>query len=715
MLRILSVNPSGMFAYGIQQTVTLDGLGVCMLEGENLDKGGGSNGSGKTSLFYVITQVLFGKNPSGESGEDIVNEVIGKYWTSVTFEDRVGTLWRVIDTKRWRKTDKYPDEHFEGYQEAPSQIHRQGMRYSGTDVYLERWDPIAGWIDERSTNRTTGDSRLDLKATRKRILDIIGITYEQFMSVAYLAQQQSLKFTQGTHKQKLEVLAELCDLGIWDARVTQVREDKKAKEAQIDRKKSTLEGMRRVGGSLAAPDPSLKDVWTLRVNDLDLQIHTTDAEISTAESERNRWQHRCAQIDKEIADKILEQRALQIRTEQVNKQIGEMFQQYSNECAVIRSSPRPYEANQLDTDIGELRGKINTRSFDVEQILSGAGKCPKCFSIVTADHLQRHRQLLLQGISEMKTQISEKSDRVKVVIEEWERETHSKLDEATARFNAKKAELENEQNLIQSMGYETNVHIDQLRNQRTSLTGDPNIQIRALGQQRLRLISEKAQYLDKIKLWDAQLNQFNEYSSTVADLNSDLSSLEKDVKVLDALDRLFGDKGIKAYKLNNVLGTLNIVLKECLDVITDGTVSVWITQYRQKSDGELSADIQIMVRDGNKKEVPFGLYSGGERQQIMLALIGAFWQLASRYGSGVNILCLDEIFGPLDDQNIQHVFEYLEYMRSKGKSSIFVVTHDPKIKDQIIFDKVWVVQKKGDLAKITQFNKEDYDGSKAAN
>lgn len=714
MLKILSVNPTGMFAYGVQQTVWLDSLGVCMLEGKNLDKGGGSNGSGKTSLFYVITQLLFGKNPSGEAGEDIVNEVLGKYWASVQFQDRLGVMWRVIDTKRWRKTDKYPDEYFSGYEEVKSEIHRQGMRYSGTDVYLERWDYATGWVDERSTNRVTGDSRLDLKATRKRIQDIIGITYEQFMSVAYLAQQQSLKFTQGTHKQKLEVLAELCDLGIWDARVTQVREDKKAKEAQIDRQKSTLDGMRRVGGSLEAPDKSLKDVWTLRCTDLDSQIHGTDEEIRLAESKRDRWQDKCAEFDKSIADKIAEQRTLQVRSEQISAQIGAIFQDYSNECIIIRSSARPHEANQLDTEIGELRGKISARSFDLEQILSGAGKCPRCHSIVTADHLTRHRNLLAREIEEMKAAIVDKSERLAIVIEEWERETHRKLDEATGRYNARKAELENERSLSHSMGYEANMAVEELRKQRSSLAGDPNIQIRALGQQRLRLISEKAQYLDKIKSWDIQYEQFQKYNSTISDLNDSILRLDKDAKMLDTLDRLFGDKGIKAYKLNNVLSTLNVVLKECLDVITDGTVSVWVTQYRQKGDGELSADIQIMVRDGNKKEVPFGLYSGGEKQQIMLALIGAFWQLASRYGSGVNILCLDEIFGPLDEQNTQHVFEYLEYMRLKGKSSIFVVTHDPKIKDQIIFDQVWVVHKKGDISHIVRHTKEECDANTAA-
>jgi chromosome segregation ATPase len=141
------------------------------------------------------------------------------------------------------------------------------------------------------------------------------------------------------------------------------------------------------------------------------------------------------------------------------------------------------------------------------------------------------------------------------------------------------------------------------------------------------------------------------------------------------------------------------VLDKYIDVVSDGNLKVWVTQYREKSDGDMATDLQIMVRDNQKCEVPFKLYSGGERQQIMLAFIGAFWQLASRCGAGVNIMCLDEVAASLDNHNTQLFFNFLESIHGSA-TSIFVVTHNTAIKDQVKFDQTWTITRRNGVSQI---------------
>ena len=84
----------------------------------------------------------------------------------------------------------------------------------------------------------------------------------------------------------------------------------------------------------------------------------------------------------------------------------------------------------------------------------------------------------------------------------------------------------------------------------------------------------------------------------------------------------------------------------------------------------------------------------------MLAFIASFWELATNYGSGVNILCLDEIFGPLDDSNAEKVFSFVDALKAQGKSTIFIVTHDDSIRSKMPLDAVWTVVKFKHQSKI---------------
>lgn len=698
MYKLLSVNPTGMFSYGPHRTIPLDGQGSVLLDGINLDRNGNSNGSGKTSFFHAICHILYGKNPSGEAADSIVNESYGKYFGRVVFLDKNDVKWRITDVRKWRKTDKYPTEKFnEG--EEPSEIHQQNLRYSGTDVFLERWDEGGGlWIDERSSNKNVGDARLDLKATRKKIVDILDIDYDQFMSVAYLAQQQTMRFIAGTHKERLQVLAELSDLKAWDARVTKIREDIAEKDSEKDRLNSKLAGLGQL--VFTKPDPEVRILIHSSIGALLLQMDRCDEQLKDIVERSTAWKMEQALLEANI-NKILNRiKDAQLQQQNQQNKLDLAAREYARDCEIIRQAPRPHEIAKLETEISELNGQITARKWDLEQLLVGAGQCPRCRTTVKMEHILRHRELLTLDIRVLGDSVVDNKNRLNKIIGEWEVDVKERLDARTIEFNET---TQNANDQLNQWSVALNSHIDAFESEKKKQSGlgqDPKFESGIIEQKRLTLLAQKSMKEMELKNWNEQADRFNDYEAVVSKTRAQVTNLEFEIKHLRVLERMFGDKGIKAFKLDNILGILNQSLDKYIDIITDGSVKVWVTQYREKGDGELATDLQVLVREGHKHEVPLALYSGGERQQITLAFIGAFWNLASRCGSGVNILCLDEIFGPLDEFNIGNVLLYLDHMRSNGKSSVFIVTHNENMKNQVAFDKVWTITKKDHMSTL---------------
>jgi DNA repair exonuclease SbcCD ATPase subunit len=698
--KVLTLNPSGLFCFDKHKTINIDNLGTVLLEGVNLDRHGNSNGAGKTSLFHAIVQILYGRNPPGESADKTVNQFLGKYFGRITLLDKSNKKWRITDCRKWRKTDKYPTELFDEVEE-PSEIHANGLRYSGTDVYLELWDQDANiWRDERASNKNVGDARLDVKSTRKKIIEVLDVDYEQFMSIAYLAQQQTLKFLEGSHKEKLQVIAELGDIQAWDERIIKIKADVAQKESEKDRLEAKLSGLGQL--TFIKPDEVIKHGLLTDIQSIKELVSGCDIELELTMQKSIKWTADVASIKDNVATTLNNIKISQNNCQDAQNQVNAAGTGYMLECERIRSKPRPFELDRINTNISELNGQVAARRYDLEQLLTGAGKCPRCRTNVSNDHLIRHRELLNLDIKTIEAQIDVLKEKLGKASIEWETDVGEQLNETEKAYQDNKQKLITIQTFYESQLNVYTTKFSSLQRELLDLGQDPKALASNIEQRRLASLAQKSMKEMALNNWQEQFNKFNEYEQIVCQTKLFLGSIDYTTKHLRTLEKLFGDKGIKAFKLNNLLNMLNQVLDKYIDIVSDGSLKVWVTQYREKSDGDVATDLQIMVRDNQKCEVPFGLYSGGERQQIMLAFIGAFWQLASKCGAGVNIMCLDEVAANLDNWNTQLFFNFLESMHTHGNAtSIFVVTHNTAIKDQVKFDQTWTVTRKNGLSQLT--------------
>lgn len=79
----------------------------------------------------------------------------------------------------------------------------------------------------------------------------------------------------------------------------------------------------------------------------------------------------------------------------------------------------------------------------------------------------------------------------------------------------------------------------------------------------------------------------------------------------------------------------------------------------------------------------YKMLSGGEKMQIRLATdIGLARLKFVRSAKQPEIICLDEIFGPLDEVNTDSVFKMLLALQSKFKR-VLIITHNSDIKAMI--------------------------------
>ena len=211
ILTIHSINPTGMFSYGASKDINVLNKGLVHLTGINEDKDGDSNGSGKSSLFNAACEILFMENPTGCKGDDVINSIWDKGMAGrVYFTNHIGEHYRVTYCRKWKDTNYVVD----------NDTH---TAYLGTSLYLDKFEGGV-WVDERGAG---------MPQTHLKILDVIGMSYNRFLAIAYMSYRVGDAFLRGTNKDRMDILSGITGIEEWDAISDRSRAKKKALKTQI--------------------------------------------------------------------------------------------------------------------------------------------------------------------------------------------------------------------------------------------------------------------------------------------------------------------------------------------------------------------------------------------------------------------------------------------------------------------------------------------------
>ncbi len=190
----------GFLSYKEEQTLDFRKFNLAVISGDN--------GYGKSSILDAIVFALFGVARGLKSDlKSVVNRNADELIIELIFKEK-GETFRI---KR--------------------RINKDGK----SQVILEQFDPVIESFKNISENT--------IRETDKQIESIINFTYDAFITSSFILQGQADYFTAKTPSEKVEVLRELINLGIFEKAKNVAKERRKNLEGRVEEIKNKIKDL----------------------------------------------------------------------------------------------------------------------------------------------------------------------------------------------------------------------------------------------------------------------------------------------------------------------------------------------------------------------------------------------------------------------------------------------------------------------------------------
>jgi DNA repair protein SbcC/Rad50 len=156
--------------------------------------------------------------------------------------------------------------------------------------------------------------------------------------------------------------------------------------------------------------------------------------------------------------------------------------------------------------------------------------------------------------------------------------------------------------------------------------------------------------------------------------------VQREYRTCDQLVKAFGQNGVPAMIIEAAIPKLEVETNRILGLISDGRMHVQFTTQRESKTGVVSDKLDIWISDelGTRD---YSMYSGGEGFRVNFAVRVALSQfLASRAGSGLRTLFIDEGFGSQDALGRERLIDAINRISTEF-DLILVVTHIDELRD----------------------------------
>jgi len=314
--------------------------------------------------------------------------------------------------------------------------------------------------------------------------------------------------------------------------------------------------------------------------------------------------------------------------------------------------------------IDKINGWINQEAILESQKKSNEG------SAIRIKELQEDISTIDKSIQDVNKECA--------LLEEQKVKYRSRGDEIKTQYDSDISNLEGELEKIK---------IELAESQKDA--GDVQKSIDVLNVQKSEHIQKKSDYNSNIGSCQNEIETIKKDQKTIEELNKEHDGEKAIFSRLLVLEDVFGLEGIQTRIVKKYLPLLNLHVKEILDILSDGAMIIELF-INSKSK------VDMAIKGGTAAS--FSLLSGGEKMLCRLAVdIGLALLSFSRCAKKPEIICLDEIFGPLDDSHTGAVFRLLERLRTKF-NRVLVISHKSEINEMI--DRQILVEKEhGDFGR----------------
>lgn len=678
MLVIHNVNPTGMFSYGLSENINLLNKGLVHLVGVNEDKGGDSNGAGKSSLFNAICELLFQENPTGEKGEAVANSIWGKGFAGrILITNWQGIHYRITYCRKW-KDRLYPadnDNHVE---------------YVGTGLYLDKYEDQV-WKDYRGSS---------MPETHHRILEVIGMTYQQFISIAYMTHRVGSQFLRGSNKERIDILAGITGIEEWDVILGKCRGMRKTLNgelADLEQKLAYEQGSRQ---TLIDQTEKYKEFdWVTYMDDLARDHEIYQTQQAAKKKEIDYFNTEIAKLS-ELRDAAYNPEKVQGINAQIsglNAKLKDLEGQLSQLFHIEEDSTLKQKYNDATIAYNTTQGELRVFKGEVGAILD-LTNCPTCGSKISKSKkekiLKRIHDIEAKALeyadlqSTAKAELTDSIQAQKLKTAENRQKIRDEIEIIRQAIQDKMVENQTEQ-VVYS---EYNKQIISLKDRIGTLQSELS-QLKAAENNSAAKIEQGKASIAYMEVLDGYIHNRDLQIETIeSDIKSVSAKLDIYIWLIDNIPY------IKLHKMSRCMAEISELCNRYFDEMGD-TIRINISSFEEKVSKKHAADVKDLMKsevkveivDGNKNISP-KLYSDGEISKISLAVIRALHELARKSGHGCNLMFLDEVFSFVDGDNSQRIAHSLSSFLSKG--SVFLTDNSGNVKNLINFNEVWIARKK---------------------
>ncbi len=290
---------------------------------------------------------------------------------------------------------------------------------------------------------------------------------------------------------------------------------------------------------------------------------------------------------------------------------------------------------EISQKINELDYQIRTKQEKVKLI--SAGKCHTCESDLSTDIHLSFKHETVESISKLK-------------------EVRDELSKEYVSLETKKSTLVTIiRNTNQTFG-ELKAYLSQLKTKLSSLQED--------NAEETASINEMINTIEKIE-------------KRKENSEDNLVKMKHTSDLLNQLDKMFSEDGIKKSIISKIVKPINHFIKENLETMG--------MNFSVQLDDQFSAEIKILGQ-----EIDPDTLSTGETKKVNIAIMLAYLKLI-RMKKHINLLFLDEVFSSIDIQGIYDILKLLKEFAREFNINTFLIHH--ALLEKSCFDRVLKIEK----------------------
>lgn len=638
--------------------IVFDELGkIVVIKGINLDiSPRASNGSGKsTVILESLTYGFFGKVVKNLAHKEVINKKTKKGLEIEVCFEIGGSEYRII---RKRK----PDALY--------------LFKDGDDITLG-----------------------GMPATQAEIERIVRFNYEAFINVVCFGEHNNHAFLSCDAATKRVIVENLLGLEKYLKYSKTAKDALKAIKERLTVRGKEYETLVNQKSSLGTRIDQLngkRNSWILarenEINNLKVAIANKEKEIATSSDDGNDlvlYQQAQARL-KENKDKLVKHEEDRVKMTGLLDEIKKKLEEVQN-----AKNDLSFKIKEKDSEIAVKNSQIKILDQQNSKMkgLQPGVTCNACFGTVEEKnyaHMLAHNQSEIEKIrGEVESINSEKtvfSEKLNTIVGQFnsvnqtKTQVDARLSQITARMKAIMEAIQTDSKVKEP---QSGVKALLLAEQLSELN---------------RRLSDKLNEADTGNPYEEMLTSARkEYDQVDTSVSGVKTLIEEDEAWLPYYEfwiEGFGDDGIRAFIIDDILPALNARINYWLQFLIDNKIQLTF-------DNKFEATIQRNPVDGDP--FVYNATSGGEKRRINLAISQAFAYVTMVSANvSPNICLLDEVCLNVDTEGALGIFNMLTEL-SKDRQ-IFVTTHDTNLNDLLQSCDVLTVVKKDGWTTIQKSN-----------